>query len=108
MKDKQALIASVRNVFYRFSKEKATALYDLAVVNNVKDPDVFWAGALYVARGGDLDFVFQITSRVMSNRIYRGLLNRAVKNHKRAAAIIHSKSSNPTTKKFLKICFPKT
>ncbi len=107
-KDKQALIAAVQDVFYRFSKDRATGLYDLALVNNVKDLDVFWAGALYVARGGDPDFAFQITKRVMSNRIYRGLLNRAVKNHQRAAAIIKSNSSNPTTKKFLKICFPKT
>lgn len=106
MDDKKAVVSVIRDVFYRFSEKKANDLYYLAIANTVKDPDVFWAASLYVSMGGDIELAFNITQRIMSNRIYRGVMNRQIKNFKKVSGILKSKKPNQSTIEFFKIIFP--
>ena len=104
--DRKSFVSAIRNVYYRFSEKKANDLYYLAVANAAKDPDTVWAAALYIAKGGDIGIAFNITQRIMSNRVYRGVMNREIKNLKKVSGILKSKKPNRTTVEFFKIIFP--
>jgi ParB/RepB/Spo0J family partition protein len=104
--DQKAFVSAIRDVYYRFSEKKANDLYYLAVANGVKDPDVIWATVHYVVMGGDIELAFQITQRIMTNRMYRGVMKREIRNHKKISGILKSKKPNQTTVEFFTTVFP--
>ena len=104
--DQKAFVSAIRDVYYRFSEKKANDLYYIAVANAVKDPDVIWATVHYVVMGGDIGSSFQITQRIMSNRMYRGVMKREIRNHKKISGILKSKKPNQSTVEFFTTVFP--
>ena len=104
--DRKAFVSAIRDVYYRFSEKKANDLYYLAVANAVKDPDVIWATVHYVVKGGDIGSSFQITQRIMSNRVYRGVMKREIRNHKKISGILKSKKPNQSSVEFFTTVFP--
>ena len=82
-----------------------SVLFDYALVSSVKDAEVIWAAALFVARGGNLDQAIEICSKTMSNRMYRSLLSREVKTMKRISSILKSKKPRRDLKKLIKTIY---
>ena len=99
------LLSAIRDVFPKITEEKGKVLFDYALVSSVKDAEVIWAAALFVARGGNLDQAVEICSKTMSNRMYRSLLSREVKTMKRISSILKSKKPRRDLKKLIKTIY---
>jgi len=99
------LVKKILTVFPTFPKEKAQALFISAIAVNVLDPDIIWAAALYVVRGGMQDKAIEICAKVMSNQEYRDLLSGEVKSRQQISQILKSKPINSNLKKFFKTYF---
>jgi len=99
------LVKNILTVFPTFPKEKAQTLFISAIAVNVLDPDIIWAAALYVVRGGMQDKAIEICAKVMSNQEYRDLLSGEVKSRQQISQILKTKPINSNLKKFFKTYF---
>ena len=104
--EKEKIIKAIRHVFPRPRLEKVNSLFDLAIASNEKNLDVFWAAALYVSRGGDVNNAIPDCKSAMKNRSFRALMKRELKNMKQAAALYKTKKQDKKLKKTIRICFP--
>ncbi|MBW1674350.1 MAG: hypothetical protein JRJ45_12040, partial [Deltaproteobacteria bacterium] len=102
---KEALLSAIKDVFPKITEEKGKVLFDYALVSAVKDVDVIWAAALFVARGGNLDQAIEIYSQAMSSPMYKSLLNREVKTMKRISSILKSRKPKKDLKKLIKTIY---
>jgi len=82
---KDELLTAIAEVFPWINEKKARVLYDYTVVNGIQDPEILWAAALYVDRGGKIDQAVALTSTVMEKRSRKSILNNEVKLMKKVA-----------------------
>jgi len=104
--EKKAVIQLIRNIYPRINSEKINALFDLAIVNNVKRLDVILAAAHYLSRGGDVNNAIPACKHAMNFRSYKALMKREIKNMKQAAALFKTKNQDKKLKQVIRICFP--
>ena len=103
---KDELIAAITEVFPRIKEKQARVLYDYAVVNGIQDPEILWASALYVDRGGNINQAVELTSTVMKKRSRKSLLSHEVRLMKKVACAINSMTKeDKTIKEYLQIVF---
>lgn len=104
---KEALVTAIRDVFPKISEDQGKALFDYAIVNAVDDPDVLWAAALFLSRGGKLDKAVELALEAMSKSKIKSLLIREVKHMKQISSTLKGlgkKDKNSIS--FLKKIFP--
>ena len=104
--EKKAVIQLIRNIYPRINPENINALFDLAIVNNVKRLDVILAAAHYLSRGGDVNNAIPACKHAMNFRSYKALMKREIKNMKQAAALFKTKKQDKKLKQVIRICFP--
>jgi len=103
---KDPIISAIRDVFPKITKEQGKILFDHAIIHSVKDVDTYWASALYVAKGGDVDQAVELCSKAMANRTAKSLMKREVKTRKRVSAFLKKKKQKKDIKKVFKTIFP--
>jgi ParB/RepB/Spo0J family partition protein len=87
---KDELLAAITEVFPKVNEKKAQVLYDFAVVNGIQDPEILWAAALYVDRGGNINQAVELTSTVMEKRSRKSILSHEVRLMKKVACAINT------------------
>jgi hypothetical protein len=87
---KDELLAAITEVFPKVNEKKARVLYDFAVVNGIQDPEILWAAALYVDRGGNINQAVELTSAVMEKRSRKSILSHEVRLMKKVACAINT------------------
>jgi ParB/RepB/Spo0J family partition protein len=81
---KRDVVTAITDVF-PIKEEQGEALFDEAVNGEIKEEDVLWAAALYVAQGGEIDQAVSLAAEALSTRWMRSVMNREVKQMKRVA-----------------------
>jgi len=87
---KDDLLTAMAEVFPNINEKIARVLYDYTVVNGIQDPEILWAAALYVGRGGPLDQAVELTETVMKKRSIKSLITQEVKLMKKVACAINT------------------
>ena len=106
---KEAFIASVQDVFSKINKDKAEALFDNTIAQNVKDADTLWAAAGYIAKGGDQKKAVELASAAMQIPGAKSLINQEIRLNKKAAAKLEKIiSKDKDVAPFFKMYFPET
>lgn len=75
---KEAILEELMRVFPKLNLEQCKTLFDLALVQNVKDVEVLWSAALFVNKGGKADQAIDHYLEVMKNRSYRAMIKKQV------------------------------
>jgi ParB/RepB/Spo0J family partition protein len=73
------LLTAISEVFPKINGKKARSLYDYTVVNGVLNPEILWAAALYVDRGGQINQAVALTKQAFGTRKLKKLLVLQVK-----------------------------
>jgi len=103
---KDDLLIAMAEVFPNINEKKARILYDYTVVNGIQDPEILWAAALYVDRGGNTSQAVELTSTVMKKRSRKSLLTQEVKLMKKVACAKNAmKKEDKTIIDFMNIIF---
>lgn len=103
---KDALLAAITEVFPSIRENQARVLYDYAVVNGIKDPEILWASALYVDRGGNINQALELTSAVMKTRPRKSLLSHEVRQMKKVAIELKAMTKeDKTIRNYLQVVF---
>jgi len=103
---KDELLASMTEIFPRINEKKARVLYDSTVANGIQDPEILWAAALYVDRGGSISRAVPLTATVMENRSRKTILAQEVKLMKKVACAINTmKKEDKIIIEFMNIVF---
>jgi len=103
---KDALLTAITEVFPKINKKKARVLYDYAVVNGIQDPEILWAAALYVHRGGNINQAVELTSAVMEKRSRKSILAQEVRLMKKVACAINTMTKEDNTiRDYLRVVF---
>ncbi len=84
---KVALVSAIRDIFPKISEDQGKALFDYAIVSAVREADVVWAAALYIAKKGKPDDAIELASEAMSNPKIKSLINREVNQMKQASSV---------------------
>jgi ParB/RepB/Spo0J family partition protein len=87
---KDELLTAMTEVFPRINEKKARVLYDYTVMNGIQDPEILWAAALYVDRGGQISRAVPLTATVMEKRSRKTILAQEVKLMKKVACAINT------------------
>lgn len=104
---KDELLAAITEVFPGIKEKHARVLYDYAVVNGIRDPEILWASALYVDRGGNINKAVELTSAVMEKRSRKSLLNHEVRLTKKAAIEMKAiTKEDKIIRDYLQVVFP--
>jgi hypothetical protein len=104
---KDELLAAITEVFPSIKEKHARVLYDYAVVNGIRDPEILWASALYVNRGGNINKAVELTSTVMKNRSRKSLLNHEVRLMKKVACDLNTMTKeDKTIRDYMQVVFP--
>ncbi len=103
---KDDLLTAIAEVFPRINEKKARVLYDYTVVNGIQDPEVLWAAALYVERGGSASQAVELTAKVLEKRSRKSILAQEVKLMKKVACDLNKmKKEDKTILDFMNIVF---
>lgn len=104
---KDELLASITEVFPSIKEKQARILYDYTVVNGRRDPEILWASALYVDRGGNINQAVELTSAVMKKRSRKSLLAHEVRLMKKVACDLNTMTKeDKTIRDYLQVVFP--
>ncbi len=87
---KDDLLTAMAEVFPNINEKKARVLYDYTVVNGIQDPEILWAAALYVDRGGSIKEAVELTATVMKKRSRKSILTQEVKLMKKVACDLNA------------------
>lgn len=103
---KNELLTEISEVFPRIKEKQARVLYDYAVVDGIKDPEVLWAAALFVDRGGNINKAVELASGAMKRRSTKGLVTKEVNLMKKVACEINKmKKEDKSIIEFINIVF---
>jgi|GEM_PF-1389286 len=81
---KRDVVTAITDVF-PIKEEQGEALFDEAVNGGIKEEQILWTAALYVAQGGEVDQALSLAAEALSTRWMRSVLHREVKQMKRVA-----------------------
>ena len=75
-------------------------------MNGIQDPEILWAAALYVDRGGHINQAVELTATVMEKRSRKSILSQEVKLMKKVACDLNKmKKEDKTILDFMNIVF---
>lgn len=101
---KDQLITALVGVFPRIKEKQARTLYDYSVVNGIQDPEIIWASALYVNRGGNINRAVELSKQAFGMRQTKSLVAKEVKLVKKAALVLKGmKKENKELRQYLQI-----
>ena len=104
---KDELLAAISEVFPRIKEKQARVLYDFAVVNGIRDPEILWVSALYVDRGGNINQAVELTSAVMKKRSRKSILSHEVRLMKKVSCDLNTMAKeDKTIRDYLQVIFP--
>ena len=103
---KTELITAIGDVFPELKQNQIGALFDFAEHRGIKDPEVLWAAALYVGRGGKLNQAVGQSAAAMADRSLKGLISREIKLVKQVASYLNTQTREDITiREYLQVVF---
>jgi len=101
---KKELITAIGDVFPGLKESQISSLFDFAEHISIKDPEVLWAAALYVDRGGHINQAVALSKQAMEIRKIKSFVSQEVKLVKKAAPILKRlKKGNNEIGRYLQI-----
>lgn len=98
------IIQDLVEVFPGIKERQARVLFDYSAGLGTKDPDILWAAALYVNRGGNLNHAVELSKKALAKRSHKALISRKIKLAKQAASHLKiTQKEDKTIREFLKV-----
>jgi ParB/RepB/Spo0J family partition protein len=98
------IIQDLVEVFPGIKEKQARVLFDYSAGLGTKDPEILWAAALYVNRGGNLNHAVELSKKALAKRSHKALISRQIKLAIQAASHLKiTQKEDKTIREFLKV-----